>query len=110
MSAAAPATTAPSVKDLTWDQRHALLTQIVKAWYEEVGPDVPLIVQDGDRTLGVLTSGTFPPRQSTIPHLTPEQMKELERRIADTSEDDLITTEQAREYFEKVLADRPPRS
>lgn len=109
MSAAAPATSMPSINSLTWDQRHALLTEIVKAWYQEVGPDVPLIVTDGDSTLGVFMSGSFPRPKPTLPPLTPEQEKELRRELANIREDELLTTEEALKYFETVLEGKHTR-
>jgi hypothetical protein len=81
--AAATPIALPCVKDLTREQRSALMLELVKAWFDDTGMPFPFVVRDGDKVLGVFKPEFHPPEKTTLPPLPPGYMEQLHQRIGD---------------------------
>ncbi len=101
-------TTFPRVANLTKSQRDALLAELIKAHFADVGMPWYLPVHDGDVLLGTFHPEFPRPSTSSIPDFPPEYIAELRRRI-DTEEktSQFLTTEEVQLLLESEN-DRKP--
>ena len=92
---------APSVRDLSREQRSALLVDLVKAWFEDAGMPFPIVVRDGEKLLGVFKPEFHPPAKTTIPEVPPEYIDAIRQRIRDV-ESGKVKTVSTEEFLDLV--------
>jgi len=95
----------PLVAKLTKEQRSALLVDLIKAYFAEVGMPWYLAVRDGDKLLGVFHPEFPRPEKPTIPDFPPAFVEEMKRRHEEivSGRATLLTTEEALDLMEKEL-------
>ncbi len=96
---AATAPTIPSVKDLTREQRQALMVELVKAWFDDVGMPFPIVVRDGEKVLGVFKPEFHPPEKPTPIEFPAEFMAQIAERAKSERG---LTKEEALDYLSRT--------